>query len=89
MSTCQILENGVRPVFEEIHKEFLDSLDKSRSAYRKKIEARCDELIELHRSSDAELHRIAEENRRLREEIITPLRAEIEAFETTVKTAQP
>ncbi len=89
MSTCQILENGVRPVFEEIHKEFLDSLDKSRSAYRKKIEARCDELIELHRSSDAELHRIAEENRRLREEIIAPLRAEIEAFETTVKTAQP
>ena len=86
---CQILEDGVRPTFKWWHEEILKSLDKSRAAYRKKIEARCDELMELHRSSDAELHQIAEANRRLREEIITPLRAEIEVFELTVKTALP
>ena len=85
----RILEEGVSPVFVNIHGVILDELSASRSAYRGKIQARCDELIELHRSSDAELHRIAEENRRLREEIIAPLRAEIEVFETTVKTAQP
>ena len=84
-----ILENGLLPVFSETHKQTLNALNSAKTAYRVKIEARCDELIELHRSSDAELHRIAEENRRLREEIIAPLRAEIEAFETTVKTAQP
>ena len=87
-STGQILEKGVRPVFADILRQILDSLAVSRASYRKKIQARCDELVELHRSSDAELRRVAEENRKLREECIAPLRSEIEAFETSVQTAQ-
>lgn len=83
-----ILEAGVRPVFENIHGQILCALSNSRSAYRKKIQARCDELIEDHRSSDEELHRIAEANRKLREECIAPLRSEVEAFEKSVETAQ-
>lgn len=84
-----ILEEGLRPVFKSSHHQIVDSLGKSRKAYRDKILARCDELIEDHRASDEELHRIVEENRRLREECIAPLRREIELFETTVKTALP
>ena len=87
--TCQILENGVRPIFAAILPLFLDSLDKSRIAYRENIEARCNELTELHRSSDEELHRIAEENGKLCDECIAPLRAEVEAFEKSVLTAAP
>ena len=86
--TCRILEDGVRPVFSSILRETLDSLETSRSEYRKKIQARCDEQVELHRKSDAELHRIAEENRKLREECIAPLRAEIEVFEKSVITVE-
>ena len=83
----RILEDGVSPIFSNIHRRILDALSVSRSAYRKKIQARCDELVELHRSSDEELRRIAEENRRLREDCIAPLRAEIEIFEKTVQTS--
>lgn len=84
----EILERGVRPSFKDIHRQILDELNSSRAAYREKIEARCDELTELHRSSDEELQRIAEENKKLREECIAPLRAEVEAFEKSVITAQ-
>ena len=53
------------------------------------IDARCDELTELDRSSAEKLNRIAEENEKLCDECIAPLRAEVEAFEKSVLTAAP
>ena len=83
-----ILEGGLLPVFSETHRQTLNALDSARAAYRVKIKARCDDLIGLHHESDEALRRIAEENRKLREETIAPLRARIEAFEQTVKSAE-
>ena len=84
----RILEGGLVPVFLETHRQILDSLNASRAAYRRKIQVRCDELIELHSASDEELRRIAEENHKLREGTIKPLRERIEVFEQTVKSVE-
>lgn len=82
------LEAGVRPVFENVYSKLLNSLEGATNTYRAKIEARCDELVELHRKSDEELRRIAEENCQIREERIVPLRRRIEEFETEVRTTE-
>ncbi len=82
----EILERGLLPVFSETHKQTLDALNSAKAAYRVKIMARCDELIELHRASNEERNRVAEESRKLCEGIIAPLRVRIEKFEQTVKS---
>lgn len=84
----RILEHGTFPIFGNMYGRMIDSLDSTRAAYRSKIQARCDELVELHRKSDEELRRIAEENRQIREERIVPLRRRIEEFETEVRTTE-
>ncbi len=73
-----ILEGDLRPIFLEAHRRALNDLDAGRAAYRAEIQARCDELVTLHRSSNEELRRIAEENRKLREGVTAPLSAHIE-----------
>ena len=85
----RILERGLRAVFAETYREILQSLEKSRTGYRAKIQARCDEYLEVHRLKDDEKHRITEENRMLCEGCIAPLRAEVETFEHSVLTAMP
>ncbi len=77
------------PSFKNFFGEVLRSIESSRAAYEKKIREFCDELIAAHAAADEEAERIAEECRKLREECIAPLRAEVAAFETTVKTALP
>ena len=81
------LEDSVRPVFDEVYRQILDLLANSRTKYREKIQARCDDMQERHRKATEDLRKLAEEDRRIREECIAPLRAEIEVFERTVETA--
>ena len=61
-----ILERGLQPVFLEAHQRALNAIDSARADYRARIQARCDELVKLHRALDEELRRIAEENHKLR-----------------------
>ena len=83
------LRRGVKPVFETIYDGALASLQKERDSYSRQINKRCDELTESHKQSIDKQKMVAESNRKLREECIAPLRAEIELFEKTVKTALP
>ena len=82
------LEKGAKSVFDSIHSDTIAALNASRDKYRKDIEDRCNELLELHRLADEEKHKIAKAAGKLCEECIAPLRAEIEAFEKSVKTVQ-
>ena len=81
------LEEGVQPIFKSVYAQYFDHIAKVKAAYREKILTRCDEQMELHRKSDEELKRIAEEKSKLLDERIKPLRDKIAAFEKTVKTA--
>lgn len=82
------LERGINPVFEKFHDAILHAIEDARAAYRSKIQARCDELIELHRTSTENKRACAEANRKLREECIAPLRGRIEEFEKSVQTTE-
>lgn len=73
-----VLVVGLLPVFLETHRRVINALEYTRTAYRVKIKARCDELIRLHHASDEALRRIVEENRKLREGGFVPLCACIE-----------
>lgn len=82
------LERGINPVFENFHDAILRAIEDARAAYRSKIQARCEELTELHRASSENKQACAETNRKLREECIAPLRGRIEEFEKSVQTTE-
>ena len=89
-STVQsVLENAVRnPVFGSFYASAIACLHDAQTEYRKKIEGRCHKLLALHQQSKEKKRETMERNRRLSEDIITPLRSRVEVFEKTVATTR-
>ena len=77
------------PGFNRIHAIVLQQLEDGRNAYKRDFEARCDELLKIHSHKSEQKQKIAEENRRLRTEVIQPLRESIHAFQEMVKQELP